>query len=245
MSIKSKWVLVLALGALVTLVVASTSFAGHPRPRGATPVIVSFVPAFKQCLSPNSTHGVPLASPSCNPPVQTSNYVTIGTPDAGGGASTSTGKARIDVIVGVAGPPDDSDVKLVGDSSDVRCKVGVISQCGSANGANGPDYTGSLLADATIRITDHYNGASQTDPATVEDLPFPVEVPCTGTPTTTTTGSQCNVNTTANGVVPGVVKDGKRAVVEIGQIRIEDGGADGIGSTPGNTVFANQGIFIP
>jgi hypothetical protein len=246
MSIKSKWVLALALGALVTFVVTSSSFAAHPRPKGATPVLVSMVPAFKQCTSPNSTHGTPLAAPSCNPPVQESSTLTVGSPDAGGGAANSTGSIRIDVIAGVPGPPDDSDVKLTGKSTDVRCKIGAATTCGSANAANGPDYTGSLLGNATIRISDHYNGASQTDPATVTDLPFPVSTPCTGTPTDTTQGSSCSITTTANTVVPGVTKDGKRAVVEIQQIYVEDGGADGVGSTePDNTVFARQGIFIP
>jgi hypothetical protein len=247
MSIKSKWVLAFALAALVTFVVASSSFAAHPRPKGATPVLVSMVPAFKQCTLPNSNHGTPLASPSCNPPVQESNFLTVGSPDAGGGAANSVGSIRIDVITGVPGPPDDSDVKLVGSSTDIRCKPAAATQCGSANAANGPDYTGSLLGNAMIRISDHYNGSPAfTSPATVVDLPFPVSTPCTGTPTDTTIGSRCAVSTTANTVVPGVTKDGKRAVVEIQQIYVEDGGNDGIGSTEAdNTVFARQGIFIP
>ena len=246
MRIKGKWLVALALGSLAAFLVATTAFAAHPRPKGATPIIVSFVPAYKQCTSPNSTHGTPLAAPSCNPPVQESNFLTVGSPDAGGGAANSIGKIRIDVIVGVPGPPDDSDVKLVGSSTDVRCKVGAATTCGSANAANGPDYAGSLLGNVMIRISDHYNGASGTDPATVTDLPFPVNTPCTQTSADTSIGSTCSISTTANTVVPGVTKDGKRAVVEIQQIFVEDGGNDGIGSTEAdNTVFARQGIFIP
>jgi hypothetical protein len=41
------------------------------------------------------------------------------------------------------------------------------------------------------------------------------------------------------------VKDAQRAVVEIGQLSISDGGADGNVSTADNTVFEVQGIFIP
>ena len=246
MRIKGKWLVALALGSLAAFLVATTAFAAHPRPKGATPIIVSFVPAYKQCTSPNSTHGTPLAAPSCNPPVQESNFLTVGSPDAGGGAANSTGKARVDVIVGTPGPPDDSDVKLVGSATDIRCKVGATTTCGSANAANGPDYTGSVLANSMIRISDHYNGASGTDPATVTDLPFPVSTPCTGTPTDTSIGSNCGVSTTANAVVPGSVIDGKRGVVEVSQIYVEDGGTDGLGSTEAdNTVFARQGIFIP
>jgi hypothetical protein len=34
-------------------------------------------------------------------------------------------------------------------------------------------------------------------------------------------------------------------VVEISQLQISDGGADGLVSTAGNTLFEVQGIFIP
>jgi hypothetical protein len=247
MTIRKKMVCALALAALAAFMLASTAMAGHPRPKGATPILVSLVPAFKQCTLPNSTHGTPLASPSCNPPVQTSTYLTMGSPDAGGGAANMQGTLRLDVIVGVPGAPDDSDVKLSGSISDVRCKVGAGTVCGTANAANGPDYAGEVQGNAMIRISDHYNGGPAfTTPATVQDLPFPVTVPCTQTSADTTKGSTCAVNTTANGVVPGVVKDGKRAVVEVQQLHINDGGADGLGSTDAdNTLYLNQGIFIP
>jgi hypothetical protein len=41
------------------------------------------------------------------------------------------------------------------------------------------------------------------------------------------------------------VKDTQRAVVEIQQIQISDGGADGQVATADNTLFGVQGIFIP
>jgi hypothetical protein len=41
------------------------------------------------------------------------------------------------------------------------------------------------------------------------------------------------------------VKDTQRAVVEIGQLQVNDGGADGLVSTADNTLFEVQGIFIP
>jgi hypothetical protein len=34
-------------------------------------------------------------------------------------------------------------------------------------------------------------------------------------------------------------------VWELGQVEVLDGGADGDVDTPGNAVFARQGIFIP
>jgi hypothetical protein len=41
------------------------------------------------------------------------------------------------------------------------------------------------------------------------------------------------------------VLDGKRAVVEIGQIQFNDGGASGVAGAADATLFGVQGIFIP
>src|SRR5207249_5161797 len=75
MTMKRKLVLplALALGALGMMVVAQIAGATHARPKGATPVLVSLVPTYKQCTTAtNRQHGPPLAALSCNPPVQTS-----------------------------------------------------------------------------------------------------------------------------------------------------------------------------
>jgi hypothetical protein len=42
-----------------------------------------------------------------------------------------------------------------------------------------------------------------------------------------------------------MVRDGKRAVVEIGQVIVQDGGPDGNTSTAPNTEFVRQGVFVP
>ena len=248
MALKARTLVPLALAgtALTMLLVAQVASAAHPRPKAASPIIVSMVPAFNQCTAPNRTHGPPLAFPSCNPPVQSSNSITVGSPDVNGASANSTAFIKIKVKVGVPGPPEDSDVLLTGQSTDIRCKAGTAA-CGSANAAAGPDYTGEIQGDATIRITDHFNAVAPgggTDAATVVDIPFPVNATCTAT-ANTGIGSECNTNTSANAVVPGAVKDGKRAIVEIGQIQVRDGGPDGIVSTEPNTLFGVQGIFIP
>ena len=248
MTLKARTLVPLALvgTALTMLLVAQVASATHPRPKAASPVSVSLVPAYNACTAPNRTHGPPLAFPSCNPPVQTSSKLTVGSPDANGAAANAIASIKIKVLVGAPGPPDDSDVLLTSSSTDVRCKVAGTA-CGAANAAGGPDYTGEVQGDATIRITDHFNAVAPgggTDPATVVDIPFPVNTSCTST-TNTAIGSQCNVNTSANAVVPGAVKDTKRAIVEIGQIQVRDGGPDGLVSTEPNTLFAVQGIFIP
>ena len=93
MSIKRKMALplALALGAIGFMAVTQVASATHVRPKGATPLRASLVPSFKACAAPNRTHGAPLAFPSCNPPVQTSNFLTIGSPDANGAGANSTG----------------------------------------------------------------------------------------------------------------------------------------------------------
>jgi hypothetical protein len=238
--------LAIAFGALAAMMIASVAQATHARPKGATPIRVSVVPAYNACTAPNRTHGPPLAFPSCNPPVQSSTSLTVGTPDANGATANSTAFIKLDVKVGVVGPPDDSDVNITADSTDIRCKAGVTA-CGSANTADGPDYTGQLQGNATIRITDHYNAVAPgggTDAATVVDIPFPVPATCAAT-ADASIGARCSTNTSANATVPGSVLDAKRAIVEIGQITITDGGPDGQNGTTPNTLFGVQGIFIP
>jgi len=247
MTIKRKMVLplALALGALGLMVMAQMASATHPRPKGATPLRVSTVPAFKQCTAPNRTHGAPLAFPSCNPPVQTSNFLTVGSPDANGAPANSVGSLRLDVQAGVPGPPEDSDVLIKSNITDVRCTpAGGATVCNSANAADGPDYSGEVQGNAIIRISDHYNGPGLNEAATVQDIPFPVNATCANV-ASTTIGGTCTANTSANATVPGSVKDTQRAVVEIAQIQISDGGADGQVATADNTLFGVQGIFIP
>lgn len=235
----------LALAVLVGLTLTQLASALHPRPKGATPVLVSLVPAYEPCTSPNRTHGPPLAFPSCSPPVQTSDFLTVGTPDANGVAANSVGSVKLRVIVGAPGPPDDTDLEITGGITDVRCKTGV-SSCGNANAADGPDYTGELQGNATIRITDHHNAAAAgggPDPATVVDVPFPFMFVCENT-ADTSIGASCRVPPpSCLGCFPRF--EGKRTVVEITQIRISDGGPDGVSATAGNTLFAVQGAFIP
>jgi hypothetical protein len=56
----------------------------------------------------------------------------------------------------------------------------------------------------------------------------------------------CSVSTTANAVVPGALSGGKRTIWEVGQLEVQDGGADGVASTTDdNTPFAREGFFVP
>ena len=136
----------------------------------------------------------------------------MGSPDANGAAANGEAFVKLEVLVGAPGPPDDSDVIITSNGTDIRCKAGVTA-CGSANAADGADYTGELQGNATIRITDHFNGIAAgggADPATVVDIPFPVNASCAAT-ASTAIGGTCTSNTSANATVPGAVKDGKRS----------------------------------
>ena len=241
------WSLVLTGAAVAAIAMVQSAAASHPRPKGATPIRLSLVPAFAQCTAPNRTHGPPLAFPSCNPPAPASPFLAVGSPDVNGAAANSVGSVKLQVLVGAPGPPADSDIVITASMSDVRCKAGV-SACGNANTVGGADYTGELQGNATIRITDHFNAVTAgggTDPATLVDIPFPVNMTCLNT-ADTSIGALCQISTTTSALgIPNTTLEGKRVVIELGQFRVSDGGPDGQVATADNMPFAAAGIFIP
>jgi hypothetical protein len=235
------------LAVLAMLGTAQIGNASHPRPIAASPVQVALVPAYNQCTAANRTHGPPLDYPACNPPAQSSSSITVGTPDANGANPNSTGSIRVAATVGTPGPPDDSDVRIVANITDVRCKVGTTA-CGSSNTQAGPDYTGELQVSLVIRISDHWNAPAAGgggDAATVIDVPLLANFSCTAT-ASADVGSTCILNTTVDSLYQAeAVRDGKRTIVALEQPQVRDGGPDGIMSTAPNRVFAVQGIFVP
>jgi len=101
-----------------------------------------------------------------------------------------------------------------------------------------------VFRTVNVRLTDRVNLTPVT-PQTVSDFDFGFAVPCAAT-ADSTTGGACSVNTTADAVLPGTVPERSRAIWELGDVRVEDGGADGQGSTRAdNTVFLTQGLFLP
>jgi hypothetical protein len=208
--------------------------AGYPRPKGATPTRVSLVPAFNPCVTSNRTHGAPLAFPSCAPPVQSSGFLTVGTPDANGAAANSIGSVTFKAVNGdPATAADEADVKFTASTTDVRLKAGL------------GDYTGQLQGSVRLRITDRASGTAQNEPATVQDFAFKFTVPCQTT-TSTTVGSTCAVNTSADAVQPGTVRESARTIWQLGDVELFDGGPDGVAATTqGNTLFEQQGVFVP
>jgi uncharacterized repeat protein (TIGR01451 family) len=211
------------------------------RPKGATPLRVQFVPAYQQCTAPSTTHGAPLSHPSCKPPAQSSGHLTLGTPDANGAPASGSGYLLLQAQVNSA--PTPNDVVITASIGDVRCGTGVTT-CGTANAADGPDYTGELQVTYSLRLTDRFNDPTSTTAGTVTESSFPVTVPCSPT-ASLATGASCTLNTTANSVVPGSVRSGDRAIWQIGAVQVFDGGPDGQVATPDNSLFETQGIFVP
>jgi hypothetical protein len=214
---------------------------GFARPKGATPVLVSLVPAFAQCTAANSTHGPPLASPSCKPPVKSSGSLTVGAPDANGAAANESGSVRLDVVAGnPATPENEADVVIFMNVTDVRKN-------------DLTDYTGRVLGRIPMVITDRYNGTLVNEPGTSQTVALNFPVTCTTT-VSTTVGATCNISSTANTLLPGTVVENKRAIFDFGQIEVKDAGPNGTGYSSGcpptcgdgdETVFLRQGIFVP
>jgi hypothetical protein len=224
--------------------------AGYARPKSATPNSIRLVVAYKQCTNPNGSHGAPLASASCNPPVQESDVLTVGTPDAPGafGANMS-GRIRLDAlgespIVTTNG--DQADVEYTIAITDIRCRV-MNTACPNGFGS---DYAGRMLVSVGLRITDQDNSAG---PGTVQDTNVQVPFSCIAT-AGTTIGASCNLVTTQDALIPQLVQEEKRAVWRLGQIEVKDAGPNGTGYGAGcpNTcgdgdekVFLRQGLFAP
>ena len=211
---------------------------GYARPRAASPLVTSLVQAYNQCTAPNRLHGPPdlpggtNPDGSCNPPAQSSTQLTVGTPDANPGTSAnSVGSVRMSVLQGnPATTADEADVRYKVSLTDVRKRSDLT------------DYTGQLQLRNTLRIVDRYNGPSEVGVG--QDTPFNLTVPCSATGSTSV-GSTCALDTTADAVLPGVVKELRRSLWQVGQVQVFDGGADGVVSTNPNTLFAVQGIFVP
>lgn len=204
---------------------------GYPRPRGAWPTYASLVPAYALCASPNRTHGSPLSFGSCTPPSQTSTALTVGTPDANSRGVNSIASVWLTTHAGnPATPADEADVNVSASITDVRRRSDLS------------DYTGELGLRLPVRITDRNNTGA--GPATVSDTELGITIPCTAT-AASNIGASCATLTTVEAVVPGAITENTRSIWELGKLRVDDGGPDGLASTAGNSPFMVQGVFVP
>ena len=205
----------------------------YPRPKGATPLSVSLVPAYAACTAPDRQHGPPLAFASCGPPVPSSGHLTVGSPDANGQPAKASGSVRMTTIVGIPQTQtDEADVSLQLQMTDVR-RAGDLD-----------DYTGEVQVRTTLRLTDKLNSPFVSAPGTVIDMPFTFTAGCSAT-ADATVGGTCSITTSADALAFGTVHESRRSIWQLGQIQVLDGGADGVASTSGNALFAVSGVFVP
>jgi WD40-like Beta Propeller Repeat len=209
--------------------------SGYPRPVGTGRFIAALVPAYTPCTSANRSHGPPLAHPSCNPPAQTSPYLTVGTADANG--KSTSGVSRL-VMRAVKGNPstsaDEANVKLGTRVTDVLRRSGFT------------DYAGEIRMELVVRVTDRNNTPHPGGPgAGTGSFALGWTVPCRTT-AITTRGGDCVLGTSADALVPGMVKESARAIWQMDQVRVFDGGADSDADTAAdNRLFFVQGVFVP
>ena len=99
------------------------------------------------------------------------------------------------------------------------------------------DYAGSLSVRMTVRATDKDNTPHPGGPgaATTEDFTFSFPIDCTAT-ADATIGGECTFDTTAETTMPGILKEGRRTLWQLGQLEVYDSAAN---------LFMRQGIFVP
>ena len=214
----------------------TTAAGGFSHPQiSYTIVVAPLVPAYRSCLAPDRAHAAPLSSLTCASPEPRSAYVTVGTPDSNARPVRSVGFVRFGATAGDPGTPaiDEADISVAVDMTDVRERNTL------------DDFAGELTATASVRVTDRLSGTFRTEPATVAGFELEFAVPCARTPDEAI-GSTCSLTTTADTVSPGMARESQRSIWQLGQVRVLDGGADGLATTAGdNMLFAVQGLFVP
>jgi Tol biopolymer transport system component len=219
--------------------VTTATPGAYPRPKGATPIRLSLVPAYQPCTAPNRTHGPPLAFGSCAPPDETSDERTVGTPEANGAAANMIGSLRIEAVVGnAATSADEADIAIRFSVTDVRCRSSSSFPCTNANAAGGTDYAGSVYGKLSLRITDRYNlpAPAGQAPGTMTDRPLTFRAECLDN-SDTSIGSTCSQTTTLDALYPAMVTEGDRAVVSVTGAEVSD--------TEFGLPFLRPGVFVP
>ena len=208
--------------------------SGYARPKGATPLWISLVPAYEPCTAPDRRHGGPLATTPAPRPSRppTTSRSAPPTPTATP-SSPRPGCSRRRASTTPQRPPSTRPTSARG--RDLRT---------CARSPTCSDYAGELRR--TLHA--HHRPRQQPlprrrGPGTTVDFDWAYAAPA---PTTdTTVGSHCFVPTTANSLVPGAVPEHKKAIWQIGDVEVHDGGSDGLADTLDNTLFEVQGVFVP
>ena len=131
----------LVLAVLVPMMAAHVAGATHPRPKGATPIRIRWcrrTTSARRRTAPTArrSHSLP-AIRRCHLRASSRSALPMRTAPR----RTRWGFIKFEVQVGAPGPPQDSNVFLTLNVTDVRCKGGTTA-CGNANATGGPDYVG-------------------------------------------------------------------------------------------------------
>jgi hypothetical protein len=246
--------LTLIAGVLAVLALPSMAYAGHPRPKSATPMTVKLVPAAQQCTSPSGNHVAPLVLPACGHN-QSSSYLTLLGPDRPApwnGLANFTGYVTQQVIN--AGSAS-QDIKVTVQTSN-GAVVCLANGQGNCSGGAGSTYNGKVLVVKKLRISDHgdsFPGCPYPCAGTMVDFSFQIGVQCSA--------GNCALVSSYNSVIPGMITTGLRGVIEEGQVEVHDAGLNGQLVAAGaptsgvcppacvqddpSTLFMVQGLFSP
>lgn len=200
----------------------------------------SLVPNFRQTISStqctargglNSTHGAPLSLPSCNPP----GFVP-GTAAHLGPNTFYDNRLRLTPFFGSRDPASDlARFEVDGQVQDLRTGGGADYD----PSPSGPDIAFVLK----LRITDSYNGPSQTNPGTASDFDFTAPASCVPNPSPSV-GSSCNLVSSSDFIVPDMIAEGKNTVIQVFRLRVNDSGTNGTQGDSDDRTFGTQGIYI-
>jgi hypothetical protein len=204
----------------------------HETPFRTPPISVGLTPAFRQCGTAskpvNSSHGPPDIPGGSNPdgsctPAQPTGTARVGRQSVG--------------IVNLA--------YVFNPQPDISAYVDVTDVTTAAGADYNPNASGAdLTLVARARITDTYNGPSQNASGTVVEVDLPLRIGCVST-ASTAIGSNCNAITSVNSLMPGVVQAGKRAVINIFRVRVNDSGPNNVYGDGDDALFLQQGLFAP
>ena len=192
-------------------------------------------------------HGPPLEYQSCHPPVETSSYLTVGTPDVNGAAATRTASVSLNVIRWTLCPPDTSDLTITASITDVRCKPARLRHCASG---------GTPSAGQTTPVA--WKAARRSGyPTTGTSCSGRWDRRCDGHRHPVTRASELrshlegvhrqhllgrNIHERARARRD---QGGRAYPLRVTQIQVFDGGADGNLQTDPDTLFEVQGVFVP
>jgi hypothetical protein len=205
----------------------------YEAPKLAAPLRFSLVPVFRQCgTGANPTdgqHSPPLGTPACLPPLA-QGVAHFGT--------QAKGTAWVAVIYGDtnAANGDQADATLRFDLSDIRAAGGADYN----PNPSGPD--GTLVT--RLRFTDRANDPAGTSAGTATDLDLSLPFSCTPT-SDPSLGSTCALDSSADAISPGAIKENKATVLQVFRLRLNDSGPNGVRGDSDDRLFATEGVYIP